>query len=88
MRETLLRFQPIIYLEIHGLTPQQRQNDLQRILAATEPAGYHAWKFSPNIPIVSLQTVESFTEGAFVLARSMTPELQQALQCWQSSSGS
>lgn len=85
MRKTLSRFQPIIYLEIHGLTPEQRQSDLQRVLAVTEPVGYYAWKLSPGTPTVGVQTVDTFTEGAFLLAPSVTPELQQILQFWQRS---
>ena len=86
MRETMARFQPIIYLEIHGLTAQQRQADLQRVLAATEPAGYQAWQLSPGTPAVNLQTVVAFSEGGFVLAPAMTPELRRALWFLQPSS--
>lgn len=84
MVRTLDRFDPFVYFEIHGLTPEQRLGDLQRVFRTLDPLGYSVRRLAPGLPAVTAERISEFTEGAFVAARVYTDPLRSALRHWGS----
>jgi FkbM family methyltransferase len=82
MTRTLERFDPFVYFEIHGLTPEQRLDDLRRVFRTLDPLGYIVLRLEPGLPRVTPERVADFTEGAFVAARVYTDALRSALRHW------
>jgi len=82
MTRTLERFDPFVYFEIHGLTPEQRLDDLRRVFRTLDPLGYIVLRLEPGLPRVTSERVADFTEGAFVAARVYTDALRSALRHW------
>lgn len=86
METTLKRFGPVIYFEIHGLSPQEKEHDLKRILKSLERYDYTIKKLAkglPEVPEVAAYMNKENCGGAYVAYRDkLALNIEKALNNW------
>ncbi len=76
MRETIERCRPDIYFEVHGVTDQNKADNLRTIIDVLHPAGYEVLHLSPGLPAADVATAR----GGYVASVRVTDYLTNALQ--------
>lgn len=76
MRGTIERCRPDIYFEVHGVTDQDKADDLRTIVDFLQPAGYEILHLSRGLPPADIAT----PRGGYVASVWMTDYLANALQ--------
>ncbi len=76
MRETIERCRPDIYFEVHGVTDQDKSDDLRTIVEFLQPAGYQILHLSRGLPPADIVTAR----GGYIASVRITDYLANALR--------
>jgi FkbM family methyltransferase len=79
MPNTLKKYQPYIYFEIHGLNDEQKQKDLQKVFNFLKKINYHVSKLANGLPEVDEENISKFSGGGYVAYHEMNSSIQKAI---------
>jgi FkbM family methyltransferase len=79
MSNTLKNYQPYIYFEIHGLSDEQKQEDLQKVFNFLKKFNYHVSKLANGLPEIDEENISEFSGGGYVAYHEMNSSLQKAI---------
>lgn len=83
MSESLKSYKPIIYFEIHGLTPQQKHDDLVRVIKTLNRYDFAITKLTKGLPEVSENMDKENSGGGYVAYHDkLVLNLEKALNHW------
>jgi FkbM family methyltransferase len=79
MGDTIKRYKPDIYFEVHGVTDEDKAADLRAIQDVLSPAGYEIRRLSSGLPAAD----PGSAKGGYIAFVEMTAYLDAALQPFQ-----
>jgi FkbM family methyltransferase len=79
MGDTIKRYKPDIYFEVHGVTDEDKAADLRAIQDVLSPAGYEIRRLSAGLPAAD----PGSAKGGYIAFVEMTAYLDAALQPFQ-----
>jgi len=83
MRHTLEVLKPVVYLEIHGLTEEQKRADLRRAAAVLGEYGYRLYRLKAGLPEAVLEGAAQDGAGAYVAFAGHSERAEKALEHWR-----
>jgi FkbM family methyltransferase len=83
MRHTLEVFRPVVYLEVHGLTEEQKRGDLRRAAGVLREYDYHVYRLKEGLPEAILEGEGRSGAGAYVAFSGSSERAEKALEHWR-----
>lgn len=80
--QTIKRYKPVLYFEIHGLTENQKHDDLSNIFHMISPFHYNIHKLTRGLTQVTVNNIVDVGGGGFVAYYEDRLNIKKALMNW------